>query len=149
MFEQHSFVRDDSNDQEVELAALDSQQIPPASALAAPGNPGFQLPRGVWIAMLGCYAVFLAAVLLATRGSREALFAIVISALYTLVYFGVARIGARQAGAEDPSPLTRGKPLATWTGPMDAKAVYGQVLIAPLAVALFGIAVLAITIFVT
>ena len=66
------------------------------------------------------------------------MFSIVISVLYTAMFFGVARVLARQGGPDARSPLLRGAPLPTWCGPMDRTAVYGQILIVPLAVALFG-----------
>lgn len=145
MFEQQSIVAEREAELEAELHALENVLQPLAAAPVAPTNPGFQLPRSVWITMLVCYGVFFAAVSLATGGSGAAAFAIVVSVLYTAVYFGVARIGARQAGPEDRSPLDLNKMLDTWTGPMDKTAVYGQILIVPCAVAMFGVGILAIT----
>ena len=126
--------------------AHDPQEGAPAAivAVGATGNRGFELPASVWIGMVSCYTVFLGSLLVATGGSGHARFAIVISAIYTAIYFGVARIGARQAGAELPSPLVRRQPLQTWTGPMDKASVYGQVLIVPAAIAAFGLAMLII-----
>ena len=144
MFEQQDIIAEAGTDCEVELCALESV-IPPIPVVVAPQNNGFELPRSLWIGMLGCYAVFFAAIATATSGSGRALFAIVVSIIYTAIYFGVARIGAKQAGREHPSPLSRGKPLHTWTGPMDAASVYGQVLIVPFAIACFSIAVLFVT----
>ena len=91
--------------------------------------------------MLGCYALFFATILIATGGSGHARFAIVVSALYTAMFFGTARALARQAGAEITSPLDRGTPLITATGPMNMASVASQILIVPLVVALFGTAV--------
>jgi hypothetical protein len=146
MFEQRSILAEREADLETELQPLESILHPLAAPPVAPQNAGFQLPRGVWTAMLSCYAVFFAAVFAATGGSSAARFAIVVSVLYTAVYFGVARIGARQAGREATSPLEQGQMLDTWTGLMDKRAVYGQILIVPLAVALFGIGILLITV---
>ncbi|MDG5748472.1 hypothetical protein P8Q88_09780 [Qipengyuania sp. XHP0207] len=81
---------------------------------------------------------------MATGGSTAARFANVISVLYTTMYFGVARLGARQAGREETSPLDCGGKLRTWTGPMDRKAVVTQVLVVPATVSLFGIGILII-----
>jgi len=144
MFEHNQIVADSDAELHSELHALESAFQPLAAPPVAP-NKGFELPQSVWFAMLGAYAVFFAAIAAATGGSGPARFAIVISVLYTAIYFGVARIGARQAGPEAPSPLDRGQKLPTWTGPMDAKSVYGQVLIVPFAVALFGLGILVIT----
>jgi len=146
MFEQQLIVTelDMDVDVESELHSLDSLLQPMAAPPLPPTNRGFQLPRRVWVTMLGCYATFFAAISLATGGSGPARFAIVISVIYTMIYFGVARIGTRQAGPEEPSPLEHGERLDTWTGLMDAKSVYGQVLIVPFAIAIFGISLLAI-----
>ncbi len=129
---------------EMELQQFDTllPGIAPAPIVDRPA--GFEFPTRLWGAMLACYAMFFGAILAATGGSGSARFAIVISVLYTAVYFGVGRIIAKQAPDPKPSPLDRGKPLATWTGPMDGKAVFGQVLIVPIAVALFGCAILLI-----
>ena len=144
MFEQPTIIAEHEVDLEVEVQALESALQPLAAPVIAPANPGFQLPSAVWTVMFACYATFFGAIALATGGSATAKFAIVISVLYTAIYFGVARIGARQAGPEVASPLEHGEMLDTWTGPMDKKAVYGQVLIVPIAVALFGIGILVI-----
>lgn len=101
-------------------------------------NAGFEFPARLWGAMIACYAVFFAAITAATGGSGTARFAIVISILYTAMYFGLARIGARQAGPEARSPLDLNKPLMTWTGPMNAGSVYSQVLVVPMTLAIFG-----------
>ncbi len=148
MFEERSIVAEREAVLEAELQPLESILQPLAAAPVAPKNAGFQLPREVWTAMLACYAVFFAAIFAATGGSGAARFAIVVSALYTAVYFGVARIGARQAGKETESPLEQGKMLDTWTGLMDKRAVYGQILIVPLAVALFSVGILIICLFI-
>lgn len=145
MFEErsHAFVVVDENAIEIEaLSSLGNSQSVPQ---VAPPNPGFQLPRSIWISMFGAYAAFFVAILIATGGSGHAVFAIAVSAIYTAIYFGAARIAARQAGPEDVSPLDRGEPLETWTGPMDATSVYSQILIVPACVTLFGLAVLVIT----
>jgi len=147
MLEQQIIIAEDYSDTEVELSALENV-YPSAPAMVAPLNKGFELPRSVWFSMLGCYAMFFAAITAATGGSARALFAIVVSIIYTLIYFGVAKIGAKQAGPESPSPLNRGKSLQTWAGPMEAASVYGQVLVVPFAIAFFGVAILCVTLLV-
>jgi len=146
MFEHQEIVASDFADAEVELSALENV-YPSVPAMVAPRNNGFELPKSVWLGMFACYAVFFAAIAAATGGSARAIFAIVISIIYALIYFGVARVGAKQAGPECASPLNRGKPLQTWTGPTDRLSVFGQVLIVPIAIALFGIAMLIVTAF--
>lgn len=113
-----------------------------AAALPAqPENRRFELPGSVWAGMLASYAVFFASITMATGGSGRAVFAIIISILYTAMFFGVARIIARQAGPDGRSPLLGDRPLQTWCGPMDSTAVYGQILVVPMAVAGFGLGI--------
>ncbi len=105
---------------------------------------GFQFPAWIWGAMLGCYAIFFLSVTLATGSGGRAVFAIVVSMLYTAMYFGLATVLSSIKGHEKPSPLAQGRPLQTWTGPMSASAVAGQVLAIPLALVVFGIGILLI-----
>lgn len=123
------------------IAALDAQAVVITVAKPAVDNPGYQLPSRIWGIMLASYATFFVFIAVATGGSGHARFAIVISMLYTAIYFGVARIGARQAGAENRSPLDEGRPLQTWTGPMDKASVYSQILVVPVCIAFFAIAI--------
>lgn len=101
----------------------------------------FELPRAIWIAMIGSYAVFMAALLGATGGSRAA-FAIVISVVYVAMFFGVARVMLGQSNPQPVSPLGRsGGTLQTLFGPLGRLEVYTQVLIVPVVVAAFGIGI--------
>ncbi|MGI9374956.1 MAG: hypothetical protein ACR2PC_02485 [Tsuneonella suprasediminis] len=109
--------------------------------LLAPEARLFELPPAVWITMVGSYVVFLLALLGATGGA-SASFAIAISAFYIAMFFGTARAMLRQAPAQPDSPLQRtGSVLQTAFGPLTRREVYGQVLIVPVAVAFFGIAI--------
>ncbi|WP_037499419.1 hypothetical protein [Sphingomonas jaspsi] len=107
-------------------------------------QPGFEFPVDVWRLMGACYTVFFSAMAGLAAGSGTALFMVVISALYTLIYFGTGCVLARLAGPQARSPLEQGVPLETWTGPMERGAVYGQVLIVPFGIAAFGMAVMLI-----
>lgn len=101
----------------------------------------FELPRAIWISMIGSYAVFLAALLGATGGNRAA-FAIVISVVYIAMFFGVARVMLGQSNPQPTSPLDRsGGKLQSLYGPLGRLEVYTQVLVVPFAVAAFGIAI--------
>lgn len=101
----------------------------------------FDLPRAIWLGMIACYAVFLTALLASTGGGRAG-FAIAVSAVYVAMFFGTARVIARQSPQQSASPLElRGVPLQTAFGPMSRGAVFGQILIVPVAVALFGLAI--------
>ena len=142
MFEQHDtdFARfADPVEFELPLAAGLLPEV--TVAAVQPENRRFELPGNIWVGMIASYVVFFAAITVATGGSGRALFAIAISILYTAIFFGVARIIARQAGPDGRSPLLSGKPLQTWCGPMDATAVYGQVLVVPMAIAAFGLGI--------
>lgn len=145
MFEQSEpFIEHETGHEDVTLAEMDNltslaPQLMPEPSKAP--NDGFQFPVGVWLAMLACYAVFLIALTLATGGSGHARFALIVSLGYVVIYFGLGRVMARQAGPEAPSPLNRGADLQTWCGPMDKITVYGQVLVVPACIALFGIGI--------
>lgn len=104
-------------------------------------QPGFQLPASVWRLMVGCYVVFFAGMTALVAGSGLALFMVAISVLYAIVFFGVSTVLANLSGVGGSSPLDRGDALPTWCGPMKRGAVYGQVLIVPAGIALFGVAV--------
>lgn len=101
----------------------------------------FELPRAIWVGMIACYAVFLTALLASTGGGRAG-FAIAVSAVYVVMFFGTAGAIARQSPQQSASPLERqGAALQTAFGPMSRGAVFGQILVVPLAVAIFGIAI--------
>ncbi len=113
-----------------------------------PENNDLEMPRWIWRAMLGCYGVFFTGLLLATGHDRGAQFMLLISVLYTLMYFGNAKMLLGQNPARTPSPFARGiAPLRTRTGPMDTTTVAAQVLTVPACFALFGVALVAIRTF--
>ncbi|WP_120717424.1 hypothetical protein [Tsuneonella amylolytica] len=118
-----------------ELAQLAS----PAPAL--PEHSDFELPRWMWSVMLGGYGTFLGGLLGATAGEGRAEFAVAISAFYVAMFFGTARVLAnvddRRVGVFG---RTGGK-LNTWTGPMDTRSVAGQVLVLPVLLGFFGVAI--------
>lgn len=102
---------------------------------------GFQLPRWIWHALFGCYAVFMIGVTLATGHDTGTIMVILISLFYMAMFFGSVGVLNGLKGRERPSPLDRaGGVLETWTGPMDSHAVAGQILAVPLGFAFLGIA---------
>jgi hypothetical protein len=104
----------------------------------------FEIPAPMWVTMIGCYGVFLAALLAATGGAN-AVFAIAISAFYVAMFFGTAVALLRQAPPQARSPLARaGGKLQTLYGPLGRREVMAQMLVVPGAIALFGLAVLVI-----
>lgn len=117
--------------------------VAPVIAAQSPAQPeqrGFELPATIWQAMIACYAVFFLALATALGASGKAMLALVVAVVYVTIFFGVARIVMHQNPARERSPLDSTGVLATWCGPMDRKAVFGQILVVPFAVALFGIA---------
>nr|WP_294849666.1 hypothetical protein [uncultured Sphingomonas sp.] len=110
-------------------------------------QPGFQLPAAVWVLMIGCYAIFFASMFMLASGSGFALMMVTIAALYGLMFFGTAGLLAALPGRSAPSPLDQGRPLQTWCGPMSVGAVYSQVLIVPVGIAIFAVSILLIATF--
>lgn len=123
---------------EVEFQSAHQPQFKPPAPIV---QPGFQLPPLVWKLMIGCYAIFFGGMTALVAGSGYALFMVIISVLYAVVFFATGTVLANLAGQGDKSPLDNGKALPTWCGPMSRGAVYGQVLIVPVGIALFGAAV--------
>ena len=101
---------------------------------------GFQLPRWIWHGMFACYAIFFLGVGAATGRDTAALFAILISLFYVLMFFGTVGVLGAQKGPEHASPLDRdGGLLDTWTGPMDRGSVVAQILAVPIGFAFLGV----------
>ena len=94
----------------------------------------FELPGSVWITMFGSYAVFFAALFVATGHGVAAIFALVISIAYTVMYFGTA--AERKAL---PSTESIGG-IQTQTGWMDDTAANAQILTVPILIAVFACA---------
>jgi len=107
----------------------------------------FEIPAMIWVIMVACYGVFLTALLFATSGAH-ALFAIVVSAGYVAMFFGLTRIVLKHGPAQPRSVLDRGGDLSTIYGPLSRGEVMAQMLVVPLAIAFFGTTVLIINILV-
>ena len=101
---------------------------------------GFQLPRWVWHALFASYAVFFLGLAVATGRDLATIFALLISLLYMVMFFGTAKVLHGVKGRENGSPLDRpGGVLQTSTGPMDSHSVAGQILAVPLGFAFLGV----------
>tara|TARA_R100001244_G_scaffold47550_3_gene42286 strand:+ start:32007 stop:32447 length:441 start_codon:yes stop_codon:yes gene_type:complete len=102
----------------------------------------FELPASVWIVMFACYAVFFAALFVATGRGIAAIFALLVSIAYTAMYFGTAAIlngvGAAERKALPPAVQFDG--IATQTGWMDNRAAFAQILTVPILLAVFACA---------
>lgn len=129
------------NPPDITLDILPEIEIAPVRAAAQPEARGFELPARIWAGMIACYGLFLASMFAVLGGSGRAGFAVAISLVYVVVFFGVAKLLIAQNPGSKTSVLDRDGFLMTHFGPMGRGAVYGQVLIVPLAVALFGLAV--------
>lgn len=106
---------------------------------------GFEIPASIWWAMVSCYGVFLAALFAATASSSHAIFMIVVSLVYVAMFFGVTRVMTRTGPSQPRSPLLHSRSvLQTVYGPLRYKEVLAQMLVVPLAVAFFGVAILGI-----
>lgn len=104
-------------------------------------SSSFGLPGWMWVALFGSYSTFFAALALATARDLDTVFAIVVSMLYTLMFFGTAAV-LQRLGKRGRQDFERGEPmLDTWTGPMGTATVAAQVLTVPVLFAFFAIAI--------
>jgi hypothetical protein len=106
---------------------------------ANPERRTFDLPKSIWWTMFLSYAVFFIAITLAMGRDRSALFMIVISACYTVMYFGTA--AALNAVGASERPATVPGDIDTATGKLSYRAAYSQILTVPLVIAFFGCAI--------
>ncbi len=116
--------------------------LPTAAApRVQPEGVDLEMPAWIWGTMALCYGTFFGGLIAATGHDGEALFALVISIGYALMYFGSAATLFGVARPVRRSAFARGiGPLQTWTGPMDTPAVAAQVLTVPACLAFFGLA---------
>jgi hypothetical protein len=106
---------------------------------AQPERRTFELPKSIWHVMFLCYAVFFLAITLALGGEGSALFMILISVGYTVMYFGTATV-MNSVGSKG-RPATIPGDVDTLTGKLGYWAAFAQILTVPLMVAFFGCAV--------
>ena len=102
----------------------------------------FELPASVWVTMFTSYAIFFVALFVATGHGMAAIFALVISSAYTVMYFGTAAILNSLTAAERKklSPAETIGGIQTQTGWMDYTAAYAQILTVPILLAVFACA---------
>ena len=104
-------------------------------------SSSFGLPGWMWTIFFGSYAVFFAALAIATGRDGYTVFVIVISVAYTAIFFGTNAI-MQALGRGSRQPFERGASvLETWTGPMSTKSVAAQVLTIPILFAFFAIVI--------
>ena len=100
----------------------------------------FDLPSSVWRAMFACYAVFFIALFAATGRGTAALFALVVSVGYAVMFFATAAI-LNRVSAPDRATLPKvweSARMDTNTGWMSSTAVNAQILVVPVSLALFA-----------
>lgn len=112
--------------------------------LLAGEQRGFEIPGRLWLTMVACYGVFLSALLIATGGGESTL-NIAISAFYMVMFFGLVKVLVRHGPKQGHSPLDGpNRVLQTLYGPLGEREIAAQMLVVPLCVAFFGIAILVI-----
>lgn len=99
----------------------------------------FDLPKSIWRTMFLSYAVFFTAITLAMGRDRTALFMIVISAGYTVMYFVTAAVLNAVGASERPETVPGD--IDTATGRLSYRAAFAQILTVPLVIAFFGCAI--------
>jgi hypothetical protein len=99
----------------------------------------FDLPKSIWWTMFLAYAVFFLGITIATGRDRSALFMIVISASYAIMYFGTAAV-MNAVGAHG-RPATVPGDIDTATGKLSYGAAFAQILTVPIVIAVFGCAI--------
>ncbi|SIN61312.1 hypothetical protein SAMN02745824_0857 [Parasphingorhabdus marina DSM 22363] len=121
----------------------------PTTACSAPGPAPVQpeagtfgIPPVIWGVMAASYGLFFGGLILGTGHDGRAMFMIVISILYTLMYFGTAFAlnSLRRGSSREKSQWIKGR-FDTLTGPMSFGSVFGQMLIVPMMFAAFGLAI--------
>jgi hypothetical protein len=116
----------DSNTIAAETGGVEYLQDSSATALA-PIRPShesrtFDLPKSIWWTMFLAYAVFFLAITIATGRDRSALFMIVISGSYAVMYFGTATV-MNAVGVHD-RPATVPGVIQTATGKLSYGAAF-------------------------
>ena len=126
-----------------ETGAVEYDQMPRECVVIAAHRTGesrtFELPMSVWYTMFISYAVFFGALLAVTGTDASALFMIVISASYTVMYFGTA--AAMNAVGAPGRPATVPGDIDTATGKLSYGTAFAQILTVPLVIAFFGCAI--------
>lgn len=129
------------------LAQADELVAAPASAPRACTDRGFELPIALYVATIGSYLAFLAIMAIGFQ-SRDMLLPMVIFVAYLAMLFGVPTLWVRMQPETATAPLTlaafREHGIQTYTGHNGAGAAAVQVLLLPVMVLLWGVAVVVI-----
>lgn len=107
----------------------------------------FELPTGLYLATAGLYLGFIG-VMAATFGDGQLAIPLVIFALFVIAGFGTPMLWARMGPAKPRKALTWGalksRGIMTATGRLGAGAAAAQVLVLPVLIFAWGIAIAAI-----
>jgi hypothetical protein len=111
----------------------------------------FELPTGLYAATVGAYLAFLG-IMAAGFQSRDMILPMAIFTIYIVMAFGVPMLWARMNPANPSRALSWSRfeqeGIETWAGHISAKDAKLQVLILPVLVLLWGVAVVTIAAFV-
>ncbi len=118
------------------------RDVPEARSAPSHEIRTFELPAYVWLIMFTSYAVFFSALFVAMGHGVAAIFVLVVSIAYAVMYFGTAavlnNVSAAERKALPPTDSVGG--LETQTGWMDSGAANAQILTVPILLAFFGCA---------
>lgn len=100
----------------------------------------FGLSSKVWTVMFASYVFFFGALIIATGHDSAAIFALVISIAYSLMYFGTAAVLNTVSAGERKtlSVSDQNEGIETQTGWMNNSAVNAQILSVPILLAVFA-----------
>lgn len=130
-----------------QLVAAPAHDVSPVGAPRACTDRGFELPTALYLATIGSYLAFLAIMAIGFQ-SRDMALPMVIFTVYIAMLFGVPTLWARMQPATATAPMTLGvfwrRGIQTYTGHNRAGAAAVQVLLLPVMILLWGVAVVAI-----
>lgn len=119
----------------------------PVAAQRACDDRSFELPTGLYIATIGSYLAFLAVMAVGFQ-SRDMVLPMVIFVAYIAMLFGTPALWARMKPDNNSRALTMARFMArgieTHTGHNEGRAAAVQVLILPVLVLVWGVAVVVI-----
>ena len=129
------------------VLANNAELVPAPSLERACSDRGFELPTALYAATLGSYLAFLAIMAVGFQ-SRDMLLPMVIFVAYLAMLFGVPALWARMQPETATRPMTwaafREHGIQTYTGHNQPAAAAVQVLLLPVMVLLWGVAVVVI-----
>lgn len=130
-----------------QLVAAPANDVLSAEAPRACTDRGFELPTALYVATIGAYLAFLAIMAVGFQ-SRDMLLPMIIFTVYIAMLFGTPAMWARMKPETATAPMTLSHfwkhGIQTYTGHNRAGAATVQMLLLPVMVLLWGVAVVAI-----